>query len=101
MNTSKQLVRLMQQQFYEEMKTEFLSLGHGGNYTASQKEYAFRTIETYGIRATSRILWVPRRTLQRWCRKHAVHVRRCPAWVFEWAGRRRKKREFWQRRGYG
>lgn len=96
-----QLLRLMQQQFYEEMEAEFLSLGNGGHYTDSQKAYAFQTIEQYGVRATSRILSVSRRTLQRWCRKHGVYVKRCPAWVFDWAERRRKKREFWQRRGYG
>lgn len=90
----------MQQQFYEEMKAEFLSFGNGGHYADSQKEYTFQTIQEYGIRATSRILSVPRRTLQRWCRKHDIYIKRCPTWVFGWAERRRKKREFWRRRGY-
>lgn len=95
-----ELIRLMQQQFYEEMKAEFKSLGREGHYTDSQKEYAFQAIQEYGIRATSRILSVPRRTLQRWCKHYGIYVKRCPAWVFEWAERRRRKREFWRRRGY-
>ena|GEM_PF-2737364 len=86
--SNNQLIRMMQQQFYEEMRAEFLSLGNGGHYTNLQKEYAFRTIQEYGIRATSRILSVPRRTLQRWCRLYNVYVKRCPAWVYEWAERR-------------
>ncbi len=101
MTDSNQLIRLMQQEAYDDMRAEFLSLGDGGLYTDSQKEYAFQTIKEYGVRATSRILSMPRRTLQRWCRQHGVQVKRCPAWVFEWAERRRKKREAWSRRGYG
>jgi len=97
---TRRLIRLAQQEFYEEMRAEFFSLGKGGHYTDSQKEYSFRSIQEYGIRATSKILSVPRRTLQRWCRKHDIYVKRCPEWVFEWAERRRKKREFWQLRGY-
>lgn len=95
-----QLIRMGQQQIYEEMKAEFLSLSKSGHYTDSQKDYAIKQIQEYGIRATSRILSVPRRTLQRWCRKHGIHVKRCPAWVFEWAERRRKNREFWRYKGY-
>jgi hypothetical protein len=95
-----QLIRMMQQQFYDEMKAEFLSLGNGAHYAETQKEYAFRIIHEYGIRATSRILAIPRRTLQRWCRQYSIYVKRCPAWVFEWAARRRRKREFWRRKWY-
>lgn len=93
-------MRLMQQQFYEEIKAEFISLGRGGHYTDEQKEYAIALIDEYGIRATARILSLPRRTLQRWCRQYDVYVKRCPTWVYEWAERRRKKREFWRHRGY-
>jgi hypothetical protein len=91
---------MMQQQFYDEMKTEFFGLGNGGHYTSSQKEYAFRVIQEYGVRATSRILTVPRRTLQRWCRQQDIYVKRCPDWVFEWAEKRRKKREFWKLKSF-
>jgi len=91
---------MIQQQFYDDIKAEFFSLDNGGHYTSLQKDYAFQTIEEYGIRATSRILSVPRRTLQRWCRLYNVNVKRYPAWVYEWAEKRRKRREFWQRKGY-
>jgi len=91
---------MMQQEAYEDMRFHFLGLGKVGQYTKSQKDYAFNLINEYGVRATARILQVPRRTLQRWCRKYNVWVKRCPYWVYQWAERRRKKREFWQRRGY-
>jgi len=97
---SRELIKAMQQQAYDEMKEDFLSLGHGGHYTDKQKKYAIGLIDEYGIRATSRILDLPRRTLQRWCRQYDVYVKRCPAWVYEWAEKRRRRREFWQRRGY-
>jgi len=90
----------MQQQAYDEMQEYFISLGHGGHYTDKQKEYAIEQINEYGIRATTRILAIPRRTLQRWCRQYDVQVKRCPAWVYEWAEKHRKRREFWQRKGY-
>jgi len=91
---------MAQQEFYEEMRQEFLSLGDGYFYTKTQKEYALSQIDQYGVRATARILEIPRRTIQRWRREYGIVVNRCPAWVFEWAERRRKRREFWQRRGY-
>jgi len=97
---TRRLMLMMQQQFYEDKRYHFLALGNGGQYTESQKNYAFELIDEYGIRATARILQIPRRTLQRWCRKNGVYVRRCPYWVYEWAERRRKRREFWQRRVY-
>ena len=97
--TNSQLIRYMQQQFYDKMKENFISLGQGGHYTEKQKEYAIELIREYGVRATARILSLPRRTLQRWCRQYDVYVKRCPAWVYEWAERRRKRREFWQRKG--
>ena len=98
---NKQLIRLMIQEMYEDKRYCFTYLGEGGQYTESQKRYAFELIVEHGMRATARILQIPRRTLQRWCRKNGVYVRRCPSWVYEWAERRRKKRRFWQYRGYG
>jgi hypothetical protein len=82
----------------EEMRAKFESLGQGSRYTDEQKAFAFAFIEELGIRATSRMLKMPRRTLQRWCRKHKVHVKRCPDWVYEWAARRRRRNAFWQSR---
>jgi len=97
---NKDLMRLMHKEIYEEKRECFESLGNGGHYTETQKRCAFDLIDQYGIRATARILQIPRRTLQRWCRGNRVYVRRCPAWVYDWVERRRKRREFWQRRGY-
>jgi len=97
---TRRLILMMQQQFYEDKRYHFLALGNGGQYAESQKRYAFELIDEYGIRATAKILQIPRRTLQRWCRENGVFVRRCPYWVYGWAERRRKRREFWERRGY-
>ncbi len=94
------LIKLFAEEFNEEKRYLFESYGEGGRYTQRQKDYAFELIREYGIRATARILKIPRRTLQRWCRKHYVWVKRCPSWVYGWAERRRKRKLFWQRRGY-
>ena len=96
----KQLIIAMQKLFDEEKRDYFLHLGNNGHYTHRQKKYAFELITEYGIRATSKILKIPRRTLQRWCRGNNIYVRRCPSWVYGWVERRRRKREFWERRGY-
>ena len=91
-------------EFIEELNNEkhyeFMALGDDGRYTEAQKQYAFELIRKQGVRATARILHLPRRTLQRWCRQYKVYVKRCPEWVYEWAERRRRRRLFWQRRGY-
>jgi hypothetical protein len=91
---------IMAEQFNEERRNEFDSIGSGGRYTDKQKRYAFDLIEQSGIRATARILKIPRRTIQRWCRKNFIQVRHCPLWVYDWAERRRKRKEFWARRGF-
>jgi len=88
------------QEEIEEKRIAFNELGRDGQYTQQQKEFAFELIQESGIRAAARILNVPRRTLQRWCRNQGVYVRRCPGWVYEWAERRKRRKEFWQRRGY-
>jgi len=90
-----------QQVVYDEMCEEFEAMGMGGRYNQEQKDYALGLIDEYGMRATARILQLPRRTLQRWCRSERKHVRRCPAWVYAWAAKRRRKREFWIKKGYG
>ena len=91
---NKDLMKLMHKEIYEEKRGLFRAFGEGRLYTESQKHYAFELIGEYGIRATAKILQIPRRTLQRWCRKNGVYVKRCPSWVRPWAERRRKKREF-------
>ena len=76
---TKLMIKMLAEEFNEEKRYLFLSFGEGGHYTQKQKEYAFELIDEYGIRATARILKIPRRTLQRWCRENGVYVRRCPA----------------------
>jgi hypothetical protein len=88
------------QMVYDEILVEFEAMGTGGRYCQQQKEYALKLIDEYGVRATAWILCLPRRTLQRWCRKQFKHVRRCPDWVYSWAAKRQKRREFWARKGY-
>jgi len=85
----------------EELRFEFALLGEGKrNYSTQQKDFALSLVDTHGVRGTARTLLLPRRTIQRWCRAQSKSVKRCPLWVHEWAERRRKRREFWQRRGY-
>ena len=98
--TEKQLALDMIEMCSKEKRLDFEYMGNGGWYTAQQKEYAFDLIGEYGIRATSRILQMPRRTLQRWCNKGHIFVKRCPDWVYDWAKRRRKRREFWIKNEY-
>ena len=97
---SRVYLRLLAEHFNEEKRIQFECMGDGGYYSKRQKEYAFELIDEYGIRATARILKIPRRTLQRWCRQCSIYVRRCPYWVYGWAERRRRRKEFWKRRGY-
>jgi len=68
------LHRISAEQSNEKLKEVFQSLGQGNKYTDEQKALAFELIDEYGIRATTKILGVPRRTLQRWCRKNNVDV---------------------------
>ena len=101
---SRKETKEMFREFWEDVNFDkrfrFITYGNGGQYTDRQKDYAFELIEKSGVRATARILKIPRQTLQRWCRKHHIRVKRCPDWVYGWAERRRKRRLFWQRRGY-
>ncbi|OHB63109.1 MAG: hypothetical protein A2Y76_04925 [Planctomycetes bacterium RBG_13_60_9] len=89
-----------QQAIYDEMRVEFEAMGTGSRYCQQQKDYAFKLIDEYGVRAGARILGLPRRMLQRWCREQFKYVKRCPDWVYSWAARRQKRRAFWARRGY-
>ena len=100
MNNTFQMAKIMHEQGNADKRVEFAHLGNGGRYTEDQKQYAFELIYESGVRATARILHIPRRTLQRWCRKQHVYVSRCPEWVYEWADRRNKRQEFWERKGY-
>jgi hypothetical protein len=83
-----------QQAVYDEMRTDFEAMGTGSPYSQRQKEYALRLIDEHGVRAVARILELPRRTLQRWCREQSKYVKRCPDWVYSWVAKRQKRRRF-------
>jgi hypothetical protein len=89
-----------QQAFYDQKRWEFEAMGASGPYCERQRNYAFKLIDEYGVRATARVLHMPRWTLQRWCRQQCKYVRRCPDWVYAWAAKRRRRREFWARIRY-
>jgi hypothetical protein len=52
----------------------FVDYGNDGQYYQRQKEYTFELIDEYSVRATARILKIPRRTLLRWCRRQGKYV---------------------------
>lgn len=99
--STRAMMRIQWQQVYDGMRLELEAMSTGGPYSQRQKEYALKLIDEYGVRAAARILELPRRTLQRWCREQSKYVRRRPDWVYSWAAKRQKRREFWARRGYG
>ena len=95
------MIKVLIEEWNEETRAYFFSLGNNRrNYASKQKDFALSIVDTYGVRGTARILLIPRRTIQRWCRQYGKRVLRCPSWVYDWAERRRKRREFWERRGY-
>ena len=98
--STRAMILQAQQAIYDEMRVEFETMGTGSRYCQQQKDLALKLIGEYGVRAAARILGMPRRTLQRWCREQGKYVRRCPDWVYSWAAKRQKRREFWARRGY-
>ena len=103
--STKALIRLWIEAQNRKQLSYFQSLNpKGGHYTQEQKEYAIEKAKSTGVRATSRLLHMPRRTIQRWLRKKGIIVKRCPDWVYDWAYWRRKRREKWERiksyRGY-
>lgn len=98
--TPKTVIKAMMEEVNAEKRFEFQSYGNGGLYSQEQKEYAFNLMAEYGLRATARILKIPRRTLQRWCKQNHIEIKRCPDWVYDWAERRRKRKEFWARKGF-
>ena len=98
--STREMILQAQRAVYDEMRVEFEAMGTGGRYCQTQKDHALKLIDEYGVRATARILCLPRRTLQRWCREQVKYVQRCPNWVYSWAAKRRERRESWARRGY-
>jgi hypothetical protein len=96
--SAKALIRLWIEAENDEQLSYFQSLNpKGGHYTQEQKEYVVEKAKSIGVRATSRLLHLPRRTIQRWLRKRGMAVQRCPDWVYSWAYRKKKRREKWKR----
>lgn len=83
----------------EDLRAEFLGLNPEDTfrYTQEQKDWAINKAVDIGIRATSRMLHLERNTIKRWLRESGITVRRCPEWVYEWAGQRKRRREKWKR----
>ena len=94
------LIRMFIEEENREKRAEFNALGiDRGHYTVEQKDYAINKAISIGNRATSRLLNVPRRTIQRWLKAEGIRVKRCPDWVYDWAywrKRRIEKRRFWR-----
>ena len=94
------LIRMFIEEENREKRAEFNALGKDkGHYTVKQKGYAINKAVSIGVRATSRLLNVPRRTIQRWLKAEGIRVKRCPDWVYDWAYWRRRrieKRRFWR-----
>jgi transposase-like protein len=86
-------IKLFIEMFNDDERYRFRSLGDGTrSYTFKQIAFVLHKANELGIRATARMLKIPRRTIQRWCRKYNYPVKRCPNWVYHWAYRRRIKR---------
>jgi len=97
--STKALIRLWIEADNRKQLLYFQSLNpKGGHYTREQKAYAIEKAKSIGVRATSRLLYVPRRTIQRWLRAKGIRVKRCPDWVYDWAYWRRKRIEKLKRR---
>jgi DNA-directed RNA polymerase specialized sigma54-like protein len=60
------MFRAMAEESNEEKRYEFESLGDDGQYTDEQRTHAFELINESGIRATARILKIPRRTIAKY-----------------------------------
>ena len=95
------LIRMWIEEENREQLFYFRALGseRGRHYTNKQKDYAINKAISIGVRATSRLVKVPRRTIQRWLRAKGITVKRCPDWVYDWAYWRRRrieKRTFWR-----
>jgi len=90
---TKAQMRMLNELYNEELRFQFRSLGDGRrDYTRGQREYVFGLVDIHGVRGTCRILHLPRRTIQRWCRQYGKQVRRCPPWVHSWAGGKKEEK---------
>lgn len=95
-----ELFRELAREYNQDKKAEFDRLGYlySWRYTDEQKKYALEMATRSGIRATARILEIPRRTIQRWRSQFHIEIKRFPDWVYPWVKGRNKRNEFWQKR---
>jgi hypothetical protein len=96
-------IKALIEEINEEKRAEFRALGYRKKkrrYTKKQKDYAVSMAQEKGVRCTSKLLGLYRKTLQRWLRAQGIWVKRCPDWVYDWAYWRNWRREKWERRGY-
>jgi hypothetical protein len=100
-------IKLFIAEEHEYLRAEFRELNpemESFRYTKEQKKWAINKALEIGVRATARILYLERKTIQRWLKESGTTVRRCPGWVFSWADQRNKRRKKWERikarRGY-
>ena len=83
------------------LRAEFRALSpkrRSMRYTPRQRTWAVNKAGEIGVRATARLLRLERRTIQRWLRAEGIRVRRAPAWVYEWAETRNRRRRKWAHR---
>ena len=69
---------------------------HGRKYTQAQQGFALNKVFEYGVRATARILGIPRSTLQNWIRKYDVNIPRYPPWMDLWRQKKIRNRHIFQ-----
>jgi hypothetical protein len=82
----RELIRMYIEEDNRKKRAQFNALGLGrGQYSSDQKDYTIDKAMSIGARATSRLLNVPRRTIQSWLRTKGITVKRCPDWVYDWA----------------
>ena len=92
--STKDLIREWIEEENREQRSYFFGLNaKGGRYSIEQKEFAIERAKSIGFRATSRLLQVPRRTIQRWIKSEGIIIKGSPDWVYDWAYWRRKRKE--------
>ena len=80
----------------EELHINGIKAKHSWKYTQRQQAFASNQINEYGVRATARILQLPRSTLQNWIRKYYIDVPRYPQWMDNWRRKKLKMRRIFQ-----
>ena len=80
----------------EELYINGIKAKHTWKYTQRQQAFALNMIYEHGVRATARILRLPRSTLQNWIRKYYIDVPRYPQWMDRWRRKKLKMRRIFK-----